>query len=209
LRERLLGEIGRIASADDAALWAYRNLSAKNGLTSADAQCVEEAFRAVLATFIQAVEESERLLPSHDTEANEAKKRQRSAPIDKSVLAFPEQRRMRDRNHVKHVAAQACLVCGRRPCDAHHLRFAQTRALARKVSDEFTVPLCRGHHREVHRRGDEVAWWRDVRIDPTAAARALWLKTHPLPVSSDNPAAAVVGRISVAPDSTDSSLPSL
>ena len=42
-------------------------------------------------------------------------------------------------------------VCGRQPCDAHHLRFAQNRAMGRKVSDEFTVPLCRGHHREVHR----------------------------------------------------------
>jgi hypothetical protein len=48
------------------------------------------------------------------------------------------------------------LVCGRRPADA---RFAQSPALGRKVSDEFTVPLCRGHHREVHRCGDEAAWW--------------------------------------------------
>ena len=50
----------------------------------------------------------------------------------------------------------------------------------RKVSDEFTVPLCRGHHREVHGCGDEVAWWRKSGIDPTVAARALWLETHPL-----------------------------
>ena len=209
LRDRLLGEIGNISSTDDAALWGYCNLSAKNGLTSADAQCVEEAFRAVLATFIQPVEEFEQPLPPHNREASEAKNRQLPKPIDKSVLAFPELRRVRDRDHVKHVAAQACLICGRRPCDAHHLRFAQSRALSRKVSDEFTVPLCRGHHREIHRHGDEAAWWRGMRIDPTAAARALWLKTHPLPVSPDKAAAAVVGRISVAPDSTDSSLPSL
>jgi hypothetical protein len=58
---------------------------------------------------------------------------------------------------------------------------AQSRALGRKVSDEFTVPLCRGHHREVHRCGDEAAWWNKTGVDPTAAARALWLKTHPLP----------------------------
>jgi hypothetical protein len=61
------------------------------------------------------------------------------------------------------------------------LRFAQVPALGRKVSDEFTVPLCRGHHREVHRCGDEAAWWEKTGIDPTAAARVLWLKTHPLP----------------------------
>ena len=58
------------------------------------------------------------------------------------------------------MAKQPCLICGRRPADPHHLRFAQHRALGRKVSDEFTVPLCRGHHREVHRCGDEAAWWK-------------------------------------------------
>ena len=79
----------------------------------------------------------------------------------------------------RYVAKQSCLVCGRKPCDAHHLRFAQSRALGRKVSDEFTVPLCRGHHRELHRHGDEAAWWRKAAIDPAAAARSLWLETHP------------------------------
>jgi len=54
------------------------------------------------------------------------------------------------------------------------------------VSDEFTVPLCRRHHREVHRSGDEAAWWTKTGIDPTAPARALWLQTHPLPTASDN-----------------------
>jgi hypothetical protein len=79
-----------------------------------------------------------------------------------------------------------CLVCGRQPADAHHLRFAQSRALGRKVSDEFTVPLCRGHHREVHHCGDEAAWWNKAGIDPNVSARALWLKTHPLPAAPVN-----------------------
>ena len=104
--------------------------------------------------------------------------------MDKSKLEHPEPRRFRDRTHVKFVANQPCLICGRRPSDAHHLRFAQHRALGRKVSDEFTVPLCRGHHREVHRCGDEAAWWKKTGIDPTVAARALWLETHPLPTAS-------------------------
>jgi hypothetical protein len=64
--------------------------------------------------------------------------------------------------------------------DVHHLRFAQHRALGRKVSDEFTVPLCRGHHREAHRCGDEAAWWKNAGVDPTITARSLWLETHPL-----------------------------
>ena len=102
-------------------------------------------------------------------------------PIDKSELAHPEPRRIRDREHVRFVAKQPCLICGRLPSDPHHLRFAQHPALGRKVSDEFTVPLCRGHHREVHRCGDEAAWWEKVGINPSAAARTLWLKTHPVP----------------------------
>jgi hypothetical protein len=61
-----------------------------------------------------------------------------------------------------------------------HLRFTQTRALGRKVSDEFVVPLCRGHHREVHRHGDETAWWKRAGIDPISQARALWRETHPI-----------------------------
>ena len=49
--------------------------------------------------------------------------------IDKSVLAFPEPRRVRDREHLKFVARQPCLLCGRHPSDPHHLRFTQPRAL--------------------------------------------------------------------------------
>jgi hypothetical protein len=94
--------------------------------------------------------------------------------IDKSALALGEPRRYRDRAHLEFVASQPCLVCGRRPSDAHHLRFAQPRALGRRVSDEFTVPLCRTHHRVLHRRGDEVAWWESVKIDPVAIAQKLW-----------------------------------
>ena len=53
--------------------------------------------------------------------------------IDKAVLALPEVRRVRDRDHVRFVAQQPCLICGRQPGDAHHLRFSQSRALGRKV----------------------------------------------------------------------------
>ena len=201
LRQRLLGEIGTISSADDAALWAYCNLKAKNGLTPADAQCVEEAFQAALAAFVQSVEETAQPLTSHEIEPSRPKKRRRPAVIDKSVLMWPEPRRVRDRDHVRYVATQACLICGRQPCDAHHLRFAQSRALGRKASDEFTVPLCRGHHREVHRYGDESAWWSKIGIDPAAAARVLWLTTHPLPtVAGDG---AVQSASSSAVESTD------
>jgi Rad52/22 family double-strand break repair protein len=98
--------------------------------------------------------------------------------IDKSKLAFAEPKRSRDKAHLKFVASQPCLVCGRQPCDPHHLRFAQPRAIGLKVSDEFTVPLCRGHHRQLHQTGDERAWWDSRRINPLEIARDLWEKTH-------------------------------
>ena len=72
----------------------------------------------------------------------------------------------------------ACLLCGRKPSDPHHLRHVQPRALGRKVSDEFAVPLCRSHHRAVHRAGDERAWWKGFGIDPVKVARKLWRHTR-------------------------------
>jgi hypothetical protein len=98
--------------------------------------------------------------------------------IDKSVLTFGEPRRLRDKAHLKYVALQPCLICGRSPADAHHLRFTQPRAMGLKVSDEFTVPLCRIHHRDVHNHGDEVAWWERRAIDPLATSRVLWVSTR-------------------------------
>jgi hypothetical protein len=100
------------------------------------------------------------------------------AKIEKSELAISEPRRHRDKTHLKFVASQPCLVCGRSPADAHHLRFTQHRAMGRKVSDEFTVPLCRTHHRDIHSFGDEVAWWERRAIDPIATSRMLWISTR-------------------------------
>lgn len=90
------------------------------------------------------------------------------------TLLIERPRRRRDANHLKFVASQPCLICSRTPSDAHHLRFAQPRAMARKVSDEFTVPLCRTHHRQIHQTGDEVQWWMDMDIDPLPIAHKLW-----------------------------------
>jgi ERF superfamily len=100
------------------------------------------------------------------------------AKIDKSKLIFGEPRRLRNKAHLKFVASQPCLVCGRSPADAHHLRFTQPRAMGLKVSDEFTVPLCRVHHRDVHSHADEVAWWQRRAIDPLVTSRALWVSTR-------------------------------
>jgi hypothetical protein len=172
----LLREIECLVAADDAALWAQRRLPAKNQLSAADAKQVEEAFAGKLAVIQAQGTKSDDVL----SEQSLAEQTSAATQINKSVLVFPEPRRVRDRDHIRHVIKQPCLVCGRRPSDPHHLRFAQSRALGRKVSDEFTVPLCRTHHREIHRSGNEGLWWRNTGIDPLVAARTLWLETHPL-----------------------------
>jgi hypothetical protein len=189
LRDQLTAELSEITSTEEAADWAHRVLRAKNGLIAADGERIDEAFRGKLATFATATANGletppEKERPRTKRPSHRGKKQHRSTVVDKSVLALPELRRIRDREHVRYVTHQSCLICGRRPSDAHHLRFAQNRALSRKVSDEFTVPLCRGHHREVHRSGDEAAWWKKAGIDPSITARALWLETHPLPANT-------------------------
>lgn len=94
--------------------------------------------------------------------------------IDKSALALGEPKRLRSKAHLRYVASQPCLICGRRPAQAHHLRFAQPRAMARKTSDEYVVPLCALHHRELHAVGDEQHWWRTRKLDPLPVAEQLW-----------------------------------
>jgi hypothetical protein len=197
LRDRLVGELKGIASGDDAAHWAHRILPGKNSLSDADARLLEDAFQAKMTALESAAglgnaglsPAAPALQPTSSVERRTQEPAARRSPrakgVDKSQLVHPEPRRVRDREHVRFVANQPCLVCGRRPSDPHHLRFAQRRALGRKVSDEFTVPLCRSHHREVHRCGDEAGWWTKTGIDPTVPARALWLESHPLPRASD------------------------
>jgi len=192
LREQLIAGIKDIGSAEEAASWAHRVMGAKNTLAVADAEQLERAFQErLLSVTSETVANS---LPPGRRPGRE--KRRRGSVVDKSVLALSAPRRIRDRDHVKSVAKQPCLVCGRRPADAHHLRFAQSPALGRKVSDEFTVPLCRGHHREVHRCGDEAGWWDKAGIDAAAAARVFWLKTHPLP-SAAGPAGSKLPNMAV------------
>jgi len=188
LREKLLTELGNITSADLAAAWAREALSAKNSLTATDAKLVEDAFERRLSE----LPSSDAAKPPNDdpsvpqiaglqviatpksTDAGQAK------GIDKSILTVAAPRRYRNREHLRYVAQQACLLCGRKPSDPHHLGFTQPRALGRKVSDEFAVPLCRGHHRAVHRSRDERAWWRQAGIDPIKVARRLWKATRGL-----------------------------
>jgi ERF superfamily len=184
LRDQLLGELKEVNSVDAAAIWARRILPAKNSLNIADALQLENAFEERLAALKDARPSRLGSMHKHATtlerKGSESTRTSIVEKIETSGLTHPEPRRVRDREHVKFVARHPCLICGRHPADPHHLRFAQSRALGRKVSDEFTVPLCRGHHREVHRSGDEAAWWAKLGVEPLRAADALWRETHPL-----------------------------
>jgi ERF superfamily len=185
LRDRLLGEIASLESGESATNWALGALAAKNRLSAEDAKLLEEAFETRLSELLPS--ESAEVVSVDPSEGFSAggheigKIDERSADqlrIDKSVLTVGAPRRYRNRDHLRFVMRQPCLVCGRKPSDAHHIRFVQPRALGRKVSDEFAVPLCRSHHRAVHRAGDEKAWWKQAGIDPIKVARKLWRHTR-------------------------------
>jgi len=203
LRESLIEQLATINSADEATAWAYRNLAAKNTLTAADAKIVEERFQTRLSTISDgqvpdgttpagtpdglAPDQPPDPLPDKNllctrpadintsqTASTATKKRSRSGMI----RALGKTVRLRDKDHRKFVLRQPCLVCGRVPSDPHHLTFTQPRALGYRVSDEFTVPVCRIHHRELHRSGDEAGWWQKLNIDPLPVALRLWQHTR-------------------------------
>jgi hypothetical protein len=186
LRDKLLAEVASLMSAEVAVTWATQALPAKNSLVAGDAKLLEDAFEQKLSDFSSSsVEETStgksvvkpKVRPQDEPKAASAES-DHPGRIDKSVLAVGAPRRYRNREHLRYVAQQACLVCGRKPSDPHHLRHVQPRALGRRASDEFAVPLCRSHHRAVHRVGDERAWWQATGIDPLKVARKLWKHTR-------------------------------
>jgi len=191
-----------IDSADEAAAWTHRNLPAKNTLTAPDAKIIEEHFQARLAKISeQAPDEASDVAsvgPPHTVsdhsvvsigrsevcDSQKASARAKKQSRREVISALGKTVRLRDKDHRRFVLRQACLVCGRVPSDPHHLTFTQPRALGRRVSDEFIVPICRVHHRELHRSGDELAWWRRLNIDPLPVALRLWQQTR----TDDEPA---------------------
>ena len=182
-REKLLTALGNITSADNAVIWAQEALAAKNRLAAADAKLVEDAFEHRLSELApsatgEAADDAADIVGVHEMRAKGNDDLDQPNGIDKSVLVIATPRRYRNREHLRYVAQQACLICGRKQSDPHHLRYLQPRALGRKASDEFAVPLCRSHHRAVHRAGDEQAWWTAAGIDPVKVARQLWRQTR-------------------------------
>jgi ERF superfamily len=167
LQRQLISELAQVSEPEALATWAHRVMPLKNQLSAADAQTVEAAFAAKLNPQSAATSDDNREKVQRSRRRQETHVR----PITKPV-------RERDRNHLRFVATRPCLVCGRTPSDAHHLKYAEQRAMGRKVSDRFTVPICRLHHRELHRYGDERIWWEKQGIDAQPVAGRLWEMTH-------------------------------
>jgi ERF superfamily len=186
LRDKLLAEIASLASAELAVTWANGALTAKNTLVANDARLLEEAFEQKLSGLTPLVDiesptgacDRPFAVILQDEPQGPNPRGDQPSRIDKSALTFAAPRRYRNREHLRFVTQQPCLICGRKPSDAHHLRHIQPRALGRKASDEFAVPLCRLHHRAAHRATDERAWWKAARIDPIKTARRLWKQTR-------------------------------
>jgi hypothetical protein len=206
LRESLIEQVAALNSADEAAAWARWSLPAKNALTAADAKMVEQRFQARLNDISDTGDPvgphersgdaagalvppgppphavpDQRIVSAGLADAARNEKAAAVAPQrsrTSAIGALGKTVRLRDKDHRRFVLRQACLVCGRVPSDPHHLTFTQPRALGRRASDEFTVPLCRLHHRALHRSGDEIAWWRSLNIDPLPVALKLWQQTR-------------------------------
>jgi hypothetical protein len=202
VRDRLIEEISALESAEIALAWGIRRIGLKNSLTAEDAAAVDAAFRDKIPMFEPdartngpSSEPAPGLKvaspPTNPPKSNglsaagggdesrlaEGDRNQKPTNQNGKSVGLVKPTRARDKYHLRFIALQPCTVCGRQPCEAHHIRYAQPRALGRRVSDEFTVPLCRLHHRELHRFGDERVWWNKLKMDPMLIALRLW-QTH-------------------------------
>jgi hypothetical protein len=79
-----MSELEVIKSAEDAAIWARRILSAKNALKSADARQIEDAFQAKLSLVDGATAEPDGYVTSG---SNEEQAQWQPARIDKATAS--------------------------------------------------------------------------------------------------------------------------
>jgi hypothetical protein len=199
LRDRLLLELDPLSTDQDLLAWAQKGLDQKNQLLEADAKAVEAAYSDKLARIELSLPggiDAGLKTPEPPPDPAEA------SPAGGGLLLAKPAPRKRSKTHLLFVGGQPCLVCQQYPCDAHHLKFAQPRALGRKVSDEFTVPLCRRHHQDLHRHGNEKAWWTNLQLDPLPIAKELWQTSpiHPAQGTTVVPAAAgIMGSEGITP----------
>ncbi|EMU8997176.1 DUF968 domain-containing protein [Providencia rettgeri] len=76
-----------------------------------------------------------------------------------SLMLKPKFKRWTSDEYLKWVKSQPCCVCGAIADDAHHLIGYGQGGTGTKAHDLFTIPLCRIHHRELHK--DPNGWERE------------------------------------------------
>jgi len=199
LLDQLLGQLSAQKEDDGLLAWTKISLPLKNTLVEADARVLEAAYQRRIGntpltdihSAVQQPAPSTSVSPDEGptTASSNIDVAADSARQEKAGLAFPkEPTRRRSKDHLAFIRSQGCLVCQKTPADAHHLKFAQPRSLGRKVSDEFTVPLCRSHHQSLHRHGNERAWWTNLQIVPLPIAKELW-EASPIHLTEGPPVA--------------------
>jgi hypothetical protein len=148
-------------------------LGPKNTLTAHDAEHVEQTFQLkTRALTAHTSDEPSARRKSENRPAKRRNKQRRSGVINKSLLMFPAARRTRDREHVKSVAKQACLIAA----DVLQMpTISDTRNHPHSVARSATSSMCRS-------AAAIIAKSIAVAMKPLGvSARALWLKTHRLP----------------------------
>lgn len=93
-----------------------------------------------------------------------------------------KQPREKDNKRLNYIRSLPCCICGGINVDAAHIRIGsighgkRNTGMQEKPSDKWTVPLCREHHEEQHKAGNELKWWASKGIDPFMLAIMLGSK---------------------------------
>ena len=105
-------------------------LAASEGAASAGEQSLPPDTGPVVGTPV-----AQRVAPDDGVALSTAKygKGNSATPADKSALAVAAPC-YRSREHLRSVDKTTCLVCGHKPSDPDHLRYAEPRALGRKAA---------------------------------------------------------------------------
>ena len=173
---QFISELEQLTSPEALANWAQDALPLKDQLSKSDAQAVEDAFTARLSRFGEL-----EALAAKDRQANcDGSQSSQTEPGEQTVTVIRKPIRERDREHLKFVASQPCLVCGRTPSDAHHIKLACWRAMGRKVGDRFTVPICRLQSSSSTGGATSGSWWESLRRSIPYDCRHSWGRTHPV-----------------------------
>jgi hypothetical protein len=88
--------------------------------------------------------------------------------------------RVTDETYLAYIRELPCLLCGKTPVDAAHVRMAEPRlhkrqtGMGERPDDRWALPLCRACHERQHAGGERMFW--EIRdVNPFAACLVLRL----------------------------------